>query len=405
MKKHQKGFTLVELMATLGILALIVLIAIPAIGGIMNKAETQADYTNIKMAEKSATIAHAAGLPFDIYIRNNGRASLDTLMDYATTFVFGATVSADGGANTDVDDDGIYYIKTLVSEGFLAVNDSRSFKESDFVGITHEGDFAFNEKRDKVCVGFREHMATDDDFSGSVNGYFKYTGTSKTVCIPHVIKGVNVTDYNKMFNDTTVEKVISDNPNVSSMRRMFENSRATRLDVSNLNTSKVSNMSEMFLNSRATSLDVSRFDTSKVSDTQAMFRGSSATRLNLSNFNTENVRTMNNMFRGSNATHLDLSSFNTEKVTSMYFMFEGSKATSLDISSFETSNVKNMYNMFQGARITSLDLSNFDFSSIVNFNDMFQNSHIITGYAKNQTDVDKLNGTSNKPNGLIFIVK
>jgi len=50
------------------------------------------------------------------------------------------------------------------------------------------------------------------------------------------------------------------------MSHMFTDSKATVLDVSNFDTSKVTNMYAMFNNSQATALDVSNFNTSNVTD-------------------------------------------------------------------------------------------------------------------------------------------
>lgn len=160
----------------------------------------------------------------------------------------------------------------------------------------------------RVRIGSRKkyidevYLARDNDFSGTTNGSFSYIGTELEVKIPHIIKGVAVTSYSSMFEDTNVTKVVSDNPNVTNMSRMFHSSQATTLDLSSFDTSKVTNMSRMFYGSQATTLDLSNFDTSKVT-------------------------TMYNMFYNSQATSLDLSSFNTSKVTNMSSMFYGSQAT------------------------------------------------------------------------------
>lgn len=60
--KNQKGFTLIELMATLAILALIVAIAIPAVGGIIERAETDAGEANIAMIENAGQLAYLGKL-------------------------------------------------------------------------------------------------------------------------------------------------------------------------------------------------------------------------------------------------------------------------------------------------------------------------------------------------------
>ena len=67
-------------------------------------------------------------------------------------------------------------------------------------------------------------------------------------------------------------------------------------------------------------------------------------------------------------------------MTYMDYMFDSSQATILDLSSFDTSNVTDMTNMFRNARAT-------------------------IGYARTQADADRFNASSNKPSGLVFVVK
>ena len=201
-------------------------------------------------------------------------------------------------------------------------------------------------------------IASDDDFSGTSNGTFKYIGSHKYVIIPHVIKGVNVTSYRDMFRDnasTILKGIASDNPNITVMGSMFYNSLATTLDLSSFDTSSITNMW--------------------------------------------------GMFAGSKATTLDLSSFDTSKVTDMGSMFYNSKATTLDLSSFDTSSVTNMRGMFSSSLATTLDLSNFNTSSVTDMGEMFAGSLATTGYARTQADADRFNASSGKPAGLTFVVK
>ena len=92
-------------------------------------------------------------------------------------------------------------------------------------------------------------------------------------------------------------------------------------------------------------------------------------------------------------------------VADMSYMFGNSQATSLDLSSFDTSSVTSMANMFRSSQATSLDLSSFDTSSVTNTSYMFYDSQATTGYARTQADADKFNSSSNKPSGLVFVVK
>lgn len=63
--KSQKGFTLVELMAVLVILGLILAIAIPMVGSMVDKTSKKADTASIALIEKSAEYAYLDGLSLD----------------------------------------------------------------------------------------------------------------------------------------------------------------------------------------------------------------------------------------------------------------------------------------------------------------------------------------------------
>ena len=213
--------------------------------------------------------------------------------------------------------------------------------------------------------------------------------------------GVQLTD--KASTDSVTSKVCTyiNNKPIDSMSYMFGYSKATTIDLSNFDTSKVTNMLGMFENSQATTLDVSNFDTSNVKNMEFMFSNSQATTLDVSNFNTSNVTYMNSMFNNSQATTLDVSSFDTSKVKNMGSMFYRSQATTLDVSSFDTSKVKNMSSMFSNSQATTLDLSSFDTSNVTNMEYMFSSSKATTldvsnFDTSNVTDMDSMfQGSSN----------
>ena len=166
---------------------------------------------------------------------------------------------------------------------------------------------------------------------------------------------------------------INDKP-VVSMARMFYDSQATEIDLSNFDTSNVINMEGLFLASKVSSLDLSSFDTSKVTNMAQMFQELSVNSLELSTFDTSKVTNMLQMFCSIKVTTLDLSSFDTSNVTNMANMFFESKATTINLSSFGTSNVIDMSGMFYGSQATTLDLSSFDTSNVTNMNSMFARS-------------------------------
>ena len=173
-----------------------------------------------------------------------------------------------------------------------------------------------------------------------------------------------------------------------------------------INDKPVVSMKNMFFDSNAATIDLSSFNTSNVTNMNYMFYNSKATALNLSNFNTSNVTDMSAMFENSEALSLDLSSFDTSKVTTMDTMFQQSKAKSLVLTSFDTSNVTNMYAMFASSEALSLDLSSFDMSNVGTTMAMFSNALATTGYAKDQTALDKFNNSNTYiPSTLVFTIK
>ena len=141
-------------------------------------------------------------------------------------------------------------------------------------------------------------LATDDDFSGTTNGSFRYIGSDLKIVIPNRIKGIAVTRYDSMFRDSSVIGVVSYNKNVTDMTGMFQNSKAITLDLSIFDTSNVTDMGYMFYNCTSlTSLDLSTFNTSNVTNMGRMFQScSSLTSLDLSSFDTSNVTNMDYMF-------------------------------------------------------------------------------------------------------------
>ena len=217
-----------------------------------------------------------------------------------------------------------------------------------------------------------------------------------------------VTYMNGMFSNsqaTTLDVSNFDTSNVTDMSNMFDGSKATTLDLSNFDTSNVTDMSSMFHSSQVTTLDVSNFNTSNVTDMDSMFYYSQATTLDLSNFDTSKVTNMKYMFQSSQATTLDVSSFDTSKVTNMTNMFLGSQATTLDVSNFDTSNVTNMISMFSYSKATTLDVSNFDTSKVTNMSYMFYDfTNLKTIYVSNKFNTDKVTDSTNMFSGCTNLV-
>lgn len=97
----------------------------------------------------------------------------------------------------------------------------------------------------------------------------------------------------------------------------------------------------------ATSTICSYINGKPVVSINAMFFQSKASKIDLSSLDTSNVTEMGLMFLGTQATEIiGLDTFNTTGVTTMYAMFEGCQVSSLDLSNFDTNNVIDMSYMF-----------------------------------------------------------
>lgn len=166
------------------------------------------------------------------------------------------------------------------------------------------------------------------------------------------------------------------NPNASYMFTSVSNIK--KIDVSNLNTSRVTRMNDMFsYSSELLELDLSNFNTENVTTMRGMFSGcrSLLSIVGLDNFNTSSVTDAYRMFYDcSKLKELNLSSFDTSSITNMNEMFYFcSSIQNITFSDrWDTSKVKNMSYMFAScSSLTQLDLSNWDVSSVSNFKCMF----------------------------------
>ena len=414
-KKKVKGFTLVELLAVIVILAVILVIAMPKISDVIKKT---------RLSSLEATTKMIINFAEKKYTENQ-------------VLEQGTNINCSDVAKLNKNDYGICKI-TFDDKGNASVilNGKKDGKFDNLTCSGTKGNITCSEGQTEItlkCVTGKSSLTQGDEY---VNGQYTYRYKEEHSSSSSFLKlsddgwSVYLTDKSSTAPVTSELCSSIDDKPIVSMSYMFEGSQAISLDLSSFDTSNVKHMKWMFSGSAATSLDLSNFNTSNVTDMSYMFEESQAISLDLSSFDTSNVKDMSSMFSESQATNLDLSKFNTSNVIDMSWMFSRSQATSLDLSSFDTSNVKdmssmfysceaknlnlssfdtskvtNMGYMFSGSAATSLDLSSFDTSSVTNMKSMFSSSVTTTGYAKTCEDASRFNSSSGKPNTLTFTVK
>ena len=462
MKK--RGFTLVELLAVIAILAILVIIALPNVIKLYNNAKKNSFLTEAKTVYSEVSkkyISESIKGNKLSYINSEDNTKLEmngNKLKYCIQLDNNGNIIAMkvGNDNYYIFYDGSKDISKLdindVSEGKYVQNkcDANTTITKDGTtpkppakACTYDGDI---NPGDAIQIGmytyhykqdYGENMNLIDITSDTF--HVELTDKDSTDAVTEVpcssINGKLVTSMATMFLESQASSIDLSNfdtSKVTNMSMMLGGIKTKKLSLSSFDTSKVTNMMGMFASSRIDELDLSSFDTLNVEDMsymfiessakkikfsdkfntlkvknmECMFYDSSASTLDLSSFDTSSVTNMDMMFAASEATEIKgLNKFDTSKVTNMRSMFYKSKATTLGLNSFDTSNVIDMHSMFSYSQATILDLSSFDTSNVIDMTEMFYGAEATTGYARTQTDADKLNKSSYKPSGLTFTVK
>ncbi len=267
-------------------------------------------------------------------------------------------------------------IKTLVNDiDTPSTSEDNTLKEVEFYedGLLPKG-------YTKESLESLKNIDVSQKQDGSVIAYYDGDNTVYIYSEGYILGNASCARMFKLFKGLlNIKFNLFDTSKVTTMYGMF--SGCSSLTSININDWDISNLTSLYGVfdgcSSLTSLDLSNWDTSSVTNMTYMFVYCS----NLKEikfgkgFDTSSVTGMWGMFLGcSSLTELDLSNFSTSSVENMYRMFEGCKNLK-EIKfgkSFDTSKVTTMQSMFSGcSSLTSLDLSNWNTSSVTNMTYMF----------------------------------
>ena len=403
---NKKGFTLVELLAVIAILALLVVIALPNVLKMFNNAKKDIFLTEAKNVYKEISKKYISetmrGNKINIISNTNNKLDIEsngltykikldskgTVKSFQVsndTYCISGTFKSINELTVDKIIEGkcdlnivkeiagtlrkdFYEVSgqtnRLVVKSLTFYSDDREIEGADVYDVSQEGNNSV-----------KMYIKKDDEESERFNlnivgkGLISLPEDSSRLFLFGSVTGGSISPLHYLSTAIKIDLNDSvDSSNVTNMKEMFATIGNETIDLSCLNTSKVTNMHGMFGGAKLSSLDLSTLDTSNVTNMFMMFyEARMLTTLNLSNINTSNVTNMGSMFEEAKSLiSLDLSSFDTSKVTNMASMFENTeKLEKLNVSSFNTSKVTNMSNIFFHVKsLKELDLSNFDTSNV-----------------------------------------
>lgn len=227
-------------------------------------------------------------------------------------------------------------------------------------------------------------LATDEDFSGTMNGEFVYTGSDEYVIIPYRIKGVVVRSAKGMFKNKPVLGVASYSPLIYDWTEAFSYAgvQGQPLELNYLDMSGAASLSNIFSHCKAGTLDLSSWDTN-------------------------HVVLLSYAFYECDASTIDVSGWDTSKVVSMYYCFSYSSATFIvGLGDWTNEMCTDYQQMFRSASVQELDLSGFSTPLAGSYSNMLQYTYVLKAYAKTQEDANWFNSASlNKPTSYTFTVK
>ncbi|MBQ6282679.1 MAG: BspA family leucine-rich repeat surface protein [Bacilli bacterium] len=348
----KKGFTLIELLSVIIILGVIFIFIFPKLSSLINRGkEVNIEIIKNKLVESAMEYTE----------KYNPRLS-NKLIDEGDNYVVSG--------------------KRLVDSGLIEQDDIDSIENFSRVKCTLDENEKVNceimYKPVKECTYEGELVQGAEFIDGQYTYHYKqYFDGSSWGNISSNAWGITLTDKTSTDPVTTKPCTKINGKPISDTRSAFMNSKATSIDLSGFDTSKVNNMSYMFYNSEATSLDLSNFDTSNVTNMAWMFYDSKATKINLGDFNTSKVSWIQSIFNNSKVKKLDVSTFNTSKAENMSYMFQNSSATEIILpEKWSTGKNADLTAMFTSTKVKELDLSGFDTSKAINMSSMFYNSSV-----------------------------
>lgn len=316
---NKKGFTLVELLAVIAILAILVLVAVPNVLSMFNKAKKDVFLTDAKNVYKEIS------------------------KKYISESMRGNNISSISNDNNklDMDTSDLKYSVKLDSKGnitdFQVSNDTYCISGK----FNNLGELTTDKITEGKCIDTGDK--TDDD-NPSIPQVYECTYDGELTQGSEYINGVYTYRYKQSYK-TEIGPVAGDgwsNIDTDGWGITLTNKRDTSpvndKICTSINGKPLVSMAGMFIESRASNIDLNGADTSNVIDMNAMFKSCSSSSINLNNINTSNVTNMAFMFWNTSIESLDLSSFDLKDGVDLSFIFRSSNLKTVYVKNTEVLN-------------------------------------------------------------------
>lgn len=339
------GFTLVELLAVIAIVAILVAMVMPKIMEQYNKTKINVFVTDAQTFMKSAkskfmleslnnnskaqyyssqenTYLNTKKIDIDsdneYFIEMDRNGNFKRIVIYNENFCYDvssnygeASIGDLVGTKSVLIDEKLEFDKDMVDSKHLYL----SGNDSVLASVKLENGEVVSYKV-KGCEGVRKDEIVNNvpcQYNGELSQGAEYTYGSYTYKYKQEMNpdsntwtnitedgwGVVLTDKNSTshVNDTVCHN-INDKP-IVSMSAMYKDSQAQSVNLSNINTVNVVNMRSMFENTKMEDINLTQFKVGKVTDMRNMFAYSNVKILNLSSFKTSIKPNVTDMFKGS----------------------------------------------------------------------------------------------------------